>query len=121
MYDDIKAAKALARTNPRERTRLMRRAYSRLLAYTADPAPGKTYPAGMEVLVGARDQHVMDVLGQQVGKGKRHVAILFGAAHMADLQSRLLTHGYRRTSMTWTTAWTVAPDGTPTTRPTKTR
>ncbi len=118
VYDDIQAAKAVAKTNPKERTRLMRRAYSRLLAATAEPAPGSTYPADMEVLVGDRDQHVMDVLAQQAEQGKRKVAILFGAAHMVDLEHRLLTHGYARTSLTWVTAWTVAPDGTPTTRPT---
>ncbi len=119
VYADLVAAKALATSNPREHTRLMRRAYSRLLAFTADPAPGQTYPAGMEVLVGARDQHVMTVLGTTVEKGRTHVAILFGAAHMPDLESRLLTHGYARQSIEWVTAWTVAPDGTPTTRPRK--
>ena len=117
VYNDIVAAKAVAKTNPRERTRLMRRAYSRLLAATAEPPPGSTFPADMEVLVGDRDQHVMDVLGQQVEQGKRKVAILFGAAHMVDLEHRLLTHGYAKVSLTWVTAWTVAPDGTPTTRP----
>ena len=117
VYADLVAAKAVARSNPREHTRLMRRAYSRLLAVTAAPAPGSTYPAGMEVLVGSRDQHVMDVLGQQVEAGKTHLAILFGGAHMVDLEHRLLSHGYVRQSLTWTTAWTVAPDGTPTTRP----
>ena len=116
VYDDIVAAKAVAKSNPRERTRLMRRAYSRLLARTAEPAPGSTYPADMQVLVGDRDQHVMDVLAQQVAAGKRHVAVLFGAAHMLDLEHRLLAHGYTRQSLTWVTAWTVAPDGTPTTR-----
>ena len=122
VYADLVAAKAVAQSNPREHTRLMRRAYSRLLAATAEPAPGLTYPAGMEVLVAARDQHVMDVLGQQVADGgKRRLAILFGAAHMVDLEHRLLTHGYTRTSLTWVTAWTVAPDGTPTTRPLKPR
>jgi hypothetical protein len=116
VYNDIVAAKAVAKANPKERTRLMRRAYSRLLAATAQPAPGSTYPADMEVLVGDRDQHVMDVLAGQVEQGKHKVAILFGAAHMVDLEHRLLTHGYERQSLTWTTAWTVAPDGTPTTR-----
>ncbi len=38
---------------------------------------------------------MIDVLGQQVEKGKTHVAILFGAAHMADLDSRLRRTGTR--------------------------
>ncbi len=121
VYADLVAAKAVAKSNPREHTRLMRRAYSRLLAVTAEPPPGQTYPAGMEVLVGARDRRVMDVLAQQVAAGKTHVAILFGAAHMTDLESRLLRLGYERQSLEWVTAWTVAPDGTPTTRPVQPR
>ena len=119
VYNDLKAAKAVRPTNKKEYTRLMRRAYSRLLAFTADPAPGATYPAGMDVLVGARNAHVMDVLNEQIGKGRRHLAILYGAAHMVDLEHRLLATGYTRTNVEWTTAWTVAPDGTPTTVPVK--
>ena len=75
----------------------MRRAYSRLLSVTAEPAAGSTYPAGadMDVLVGSRNQHVMDVLGQQAeAKASATWPILFGAAHMVDLEHRLLTHGY---------------------------
>ena len=116
VYDDLRAAKAVQASNHKEYTRRMRRAYSRLLATTADPAPGLTFPAGMEVLVGSRNRHVMDVLAAQIDKGHRHLAVLYGAAHMVDLEHRLLAHGYRRSSVTWTTAWAVAPDGTPTTQ-----
>ena len=119
VFRDMRAAKAAKPTNRREYTRLMRRAYARELAFEAAPAPGTTYPAGpdMDILVGNRNRHVMSVLDEQVEKGRRHVAILYGAAHMIDLESRLLAHGYRRQSLEWTTAWTVAPDGTPTTKP----
>jgi hypothetical protein len=34
-----------------------------------------------------------------------------------DLEHRLFDMGFKRESLTWQTAWTVAPDGTPTTRP----
>ena len=119
VYDDLRAAKAVRKSNPREYTRLMRRAYGRLLPTTAEPAAGSTVPPGadMDILVGARNQHVMTVLAGQVEKGRRHVAILFGAAHMVDLEHRLLEHGYRKRSAEWMTAWMVAPDGTPTTAP----
>ena len=45
------------------------------------------------------------------------MAILYGAAHMVDLEHRLLAAGYRQRSIQWQTAWAVADDGTPTTRP----
>jgi len=96
----------------------MRRAYSRLLAITAQPAPGQTYPAGMEVLVGARNNEVIRVLTGKIGDGDKNLAVFYGAAHMVDLEHRLFDMGFKRQSLTWQTAWTVAPDGTPTTQPT---
>jgi hypothetical protein len=71
----------------------------------------------MEVLVGARDEKVMKVLGEQMAAGKKKLAVLYGAAHMLDLEHRLLQMGFKRQSVLWQTAWTVAPDGTPTTQP----
>ena len=114
VYADLKAAKTATTA---ERYRLMRRAYSRLLEVTARPAPGETYPAGMEVLVGARNSKVMSVLDGQIAAGKKKIAILYGAAHMVDIEHRLFAQGFQRQSVIWQTTWTVAPDGTPATRP----
>jgi hypothetical protein len=108
IYADIKAAKSAV---PAERVRLMRRAYSRLLEVTSQPAPGHTYPAGMEVLVGARNDEVIRVLDQTVGDGNKNLAIFYGAAHMVDLEHRLFEMGFKRQAVTWVTVWTVAPDG----------
>ncbi len=116
IFADTQAA-VKATTTPAEQTRLLRRAYSRQLALTARPPEGETYPRGMEVLVGARDEKVMKVLGEQMAAGKKKLAVLYGAAHMLDLEHRLLQMGFKRQSVLWQTAWTVAPDGTPTTRP----
>jgi hypothetical protein len=114
VYADLQNAK---KANTKERYRLMRRAYSQLLEVTARPAPGQTYPAGMEVLVGARNDKVMSVLDEQIAAGKRKLAILYGAAHMVDMEHRLFAKGFKRQSVVWETTWTVAPDGTPTTQP----
>jgi hypothetical protein len=116
VYADIKAAKT---ATPAERIRLMRRAYSRLLAITAEPAPGMTYPPGMEVLVGARNEEVIRVLDRVMGDGDKNIAIFYGAAHMVDLEHRLFDMGFKRQSLVWKTVWTVEPDGTPSTRPTQ--
>ena len=114
VFNDMTAAK---KASPAEKIRLMRRAYSRLLAFTAEPAPGQTYPADMEVLVGARNDEVIRVLNQQISSGNKNLAVFYGAAHMVDLEHRLFDMGYKRVSITWQTAWTVEPDGTPTTQP----
>jgi hypothetical protein len=116
IYADIAAAK---KAGPAEKIRLMRRAYSRLLAVTALPAPGQTYPAGMEVLVGARNDQVIRVLTERMSAGDKKLAVLYGAAHMVDLEHRLFEMGFKRQSVTWETAWTVAPDGSPTTQATR--
>jgi hypothetical protein len=114
VYDDKQAAES---ASPAERVRLLRRAYSRILAVTVAPAPGKTYPEGMDVLVGSRNDEVIRVLTGQISDGKKNLAIFYGAGHMMDLEHRLFEMGFKRQSLAWQTAWTVAPDGTPTTRP----
>ena len=116
VFADLKAAKT---ATTKERYRLMRRAYSRLLEETARPAPGETYPPGLEVLVGARNDKVMNVLSKQISAGDKNLAILYGAAHMVDLEHRLFAKGFKRKSLVWQTTWTVAPDGSPTTQPVK--
>ena len=114
VFEDKQAATS---ATPAEKTRLMRRAYSRILELTARPRPGTTFPVGMEVLVGARNDKVMATLDAQLAAGKRKIAILYGAAHMVDMEHRLFARGFKRTSLTWTTTWTVADDGAPTTKP----
>lgn len=115
VFEDKNAAD---KASPAEKTRLMRRAYSRILELTAKPKQGSTYPDDMEVLVGGRNDKVMAVLDEQLAAGKRKIGILYGAAHMVDLEHRLIGRGFKRVSLTWATAWTVADDGTPTTKPT---
>jgi hypothetical protein len=113
VFNDLQMAKTAPTL---ERSRLMRRAYARLLTAAARPAPGETFPPGTEVLVGARNDKVMSVLDEQIAAGKRKIGILYGAAHMVDLEHRLFAHGFQRQSMAWQTAWSVAPDGSPTTQ-----
>ncbi len=114
IFADVKAARS---ASPAEHCRLLRRAYARILAFTARPEQGKTYPAGMEVLVGSRDDEVIRVLNGQMESGRKNLAIFYGAAHMVDLERRLFDMGFKRHSVAWQRAWSVAPDGTPTTQP----
>lgn len=66
--------------------------------------------AGMEtdggtVLVGERNKVALQVLDQQIAAGKKHLAIFYGAAHLADMETRLLKQGYKRTKVEWLKAW----------------
>jgi hypothetical protein len=48
----------------------------------------------------------MDVLGSQLKKKHFHLAILYGAAHMPDLERRLdKRYGLSLKGRTWLTAW----------------
>jgi hypothetical protein len=114
VFTDLEGAKTAA---PAEKIRLTRRAYARILALTAQPVPGTTYPRDMEVLAGARNDKVMATLDEQLRAGKTKIAIMYGAAHMVDLEHRLFLRGFKRTSLTWVTAWSVADDRTPASRP----
>jgi hypothetical protein len=56
-----------------------------------------------------RNKIVIDVLGEQLRKNsdKKTYAIFYGAAHMADLETRLKEMGFEQKSKRWMTAWKV--------------
>lgn len=56
-------------------------------------------------LIGARNLKALSVLKKQVGAGRRHLGIFYGAAHMGDMERRLTQNGFRYASQTWNTAW----------------
>jgi hypothetical protein len=48
----------------------------------------------------------MEVLEEQLGERRgSKIAIFYGAAHMPDLEERLLARGYRRLGQGWDVAW----------------
>jgi hypothetical protein len=47
------------------------------------------------------------VLDEQLHAGKEKLAIFYGAAHLPDMETRLLARGFRRTELEWVTAWDV--------------
>jgi hypothetical protein len=50
----------------------------------------------------------MKVLDEQLSKGRKKVAIFYGAAHMPDLQKRLVRDlGYQQHSTAWMRAWDI--------------
>lgn len=57
-----------------------------------------------EVLVQRRNEVAMGVLARTLPKAKK-VAIFYGAAHLPDLEKRLLAQGFQRQGTEWLTAW----------------
>ena len=57
------------------------------------------------VIVSARNRVALKVLGEQMGQGKRRIAVFYGAGHMLDLEAQLLERGFRKVRHEWLTAW----------------
>lgn len=60
------------------------------------------------VLVTERNKVVMAILDRELNRGRREVAIFYGAGHFPDLERRLLADGFQRQAGVWITAWEIA-------------
>lgn len=59
-------------------------------------------------IIGARNQRAIDVLKEQVAAGARRIGIFYGAAHMPDLEDRLLDQlGLTYSATDWVDAWNL--------------
>lgn len=60
-------------------------------------------------IITERNKKALEVLKTQLGKGKKHVAIFYGAAHLPDMHQRLLTDfGLKMATTQWLTAWDMS-------------
>ncbi len=57
------------------------------------------------VLVGERNRIALEVMNKEITAGKKRLAIFYGAAHLADMEQRLLKQGFKRTQIEWLKAW----------------
>ncbi len=63
------------------------------------------------ILINDRNQAALKVFNQEVVKGKKRIAIFYGAAHMPDMEERLIKeYGLKRQSSHWLTAWDMKLD-----------
>ena len=66
------------------------------------------------VIIVERNKAALRVLERSLGRGKRNVAIFYGAGHMSDMERRIQTRlGFKRQSQEWLTAWDVRGRETP--------
>ncbi|MBE2287471.1 MAG: hypothetical protein IAE77_28710 [Prosthecobacter sp.] len=56
-------------------------------------------------LLGERNRVALEVMDKQIAAGKKNLAIFYGAAHLGDMEERLLKKGFKRTKVEWITAW----------------
>jgi len=57
------------------------------------------------VLVGERNKFALAVMDKEIAAGKKRLAIFYGAAHLGDMEERLLKKGFKRTKVEWLKAW----------------
>lgn len=57
------------------------------------------------VLVSGRNSVAFQVLDREIARGRRKLAIFYGAGHMPDMEKRLLERGYRPVASEWLVAW----------------
>lgn len=57
-------------------------------------------------LIAARNEHAVNVLKEQIGAGRARIGIFYGAAHMTDLERRLVDElALEKTRVEWVDAW----------------
>ncbi len=62
-------------------------------------------------IIADRNRRALDVLKEQLAKGKKHLAIFYGAAHLPDLDRHLQSEfKLTRQSTEWIPAWTLSPE-----------
>lgn len=65
-------------------------------------------------IIGARNQRAIDVLLREIDGGAERIGIFYGAAHMPDLEERLLDQlGLTYSETVWVDAWQLGGDLSP--------
>jgi hypothetical protein len=64
------------------------------------------------ILISDRNEAAMKVFQKELARGKKKIAIFYGAAHMPDFEKRLRADfGLKRQSERWLTAWDLKKEG----------
>ncbi len=61
------------------------------------------------VILSGRNKVAMGVLKEQLAEGERKLGIFYGAAHMPDMEERLMELGFKKVQERWITAWDMPP------------
>lgn len=65
-------------------------------------------PEDGSVILTERNKVALAVLKKQIEKGSKNIGIFYGAAHLADMEERLINEfGLKKTKTAWNDAWVV--------------
>lgn len=92
----------------REPTREEQMVLRRVLAQSFEQVEKLLAEVQGTTLVAGRNQRALAVLDRELGGGRRNLAIFYGAAHMADMEQRLVRKLRARvTGREWVRAWSL--------------
>lgn len=63
--------------------------------------------AGETVIVTDRNARCLDVLEQEIAKGRKKLGIFYGSAHFPEMEKTLVKQGWKRKGDAWLTAWNI--------------
>lgn len=64
------------------------------------------------VLLTERNKAALKVLKQELDAGKKNIGLFYGAAHLKDMDKRLVNDmGFKRAGTEWRVAWDLSPKG----------
>lgn len=58
-------------------------------------------------IIGERNRHALEVMDTEMKAGKKRLAIFYGAAHLPDMEERLLKRGFKLHKTEWIKAWDI--------------
>jgi hypothetical protein len=68
-------------------------------------------PEGSAIIT-ERNKKAFEVLRREIAKGRKKIAVFYGAGHLPDMQRRLeQDFGMQQTGTDWVTAWSLVPSG----------
>ena len=68
-------------------------------------------PEGSAIIT-ERNKKAFEVLRREIAKGRKKIAVFYGAGHLPDMQRRLeQDFGMQQTGTDWVTAWSLIPSG----------
>lgn len=84
-----------------------RKILKKIMAASMSGNDGMLTAMGDSALISERNKAAIKVVDQQAAKGRRKMALFYGAAHMPDLEARLLKKGWQRSNAGWLPAWII--------------
>ena len=66
-------------------------------------------PEGSTIIT-ERNKKAFEVLSREIAKGRKKIAVFYGAGHLPDMQRRLeQDYQMQQTGTQWLSAWSLAP------------